>query len=200
MLGILLRKHIILENDQYILTLSKEEVLESGISESRYTKVLTDLEKSNAIIAEAIENAKTNSNATIVMSNPSGADYKIQFVDGKRVITYQDKLTVNSIRLKDGNETSNWSLVTTADLDLGCACSKNKASGTFPEGTTKAKFTFEGQVNAVGTVILTVNNSPETMTSLLGELTTTEVNISASRDWKVELTNGFYGTVKVYKK
>ncbi|MDR2286065.1 MAG: hypothetical protein LBE04_01105 [Prevotellaceae bacterium] len=90
MLGIVYSKYIILENDRYVLNLSKEDALESGLSENCYAKVLADLEKSNAFIAKAIEHAKTDPNATIVLSNPSGADYSIQFLNGERAITYHE--------------------------------------------------------------------------------------------------------------
>ncbi|MDR1595179.1 MAG: hypothetical protein LBS43_11975 [Prevotellaceae bacterium] len=91
MLGIVYSKYIILENDRYVLNLSKEEALESGISENCYAKVFADLEKFNASIAKAIEHAKTDPNAAIIFDNPSGADYEIQFLNGERVITYQDR-------------------------------------------------------------------------------------------------------------
>jgi hypothetical protein len=200
MLGIVYSKYIILENDRYVLNLSKEDALESGISESCYAKVLADLEKSNAFIVKAIGHAKTDPNATIVFSNPSGADYSIQFLNGERAITYQDKLAVTNIRLKNGSEGDGWSFVTEADLELGCTPSRNSASGTLSQGTTKAKFTFKGPKNIVGTLTLTVNSTDYTMTSYSGGTSEKEVNISSSRNWKVTLTDGNTGKVKVYKK
>jgi hypothetical protein len=195
-------KYIILENDRYVLNLSKEAALELGISENCYVKVLTDLEKSNAFVAKGIEHAKTDSNVTVVLSNPLGTDYEIQFPNGERIITYHDKAEVNNVRLKNGSEAEagGWTLVTTKNLTLGSMTSTRSASGTIT-GATKLKFTFKGAQDVVGSLTITINSATHYyLTSDDQELVDEEISISGSTNWKAELTNGFSGTVKVYKK
>jgi hypothetical protein len=207
MLDIVYSRYIILENDQYVLTLSKEDALELGISENCYVKVLTDLERSNAIIAKWIEHAQTDPIVTVVMSNPSGADYSIQFLNGERVITYHDELAVTGIRLKTGGEGDGWTHVSTSVLELGCNPSRNSASATFSQGTTKAKFTLKGPNNMVAWATITLATSSSAspsatyyVSSNSGAIGTQEVSISSYRYWKVTLTDASPSTVKVYKK
>jgi hypothetical protein len=199
MLNTIYSKYIILENDQYRLNLSREEALELGISENCYAKVLTNIESTNAFVVKGIEHAKRDPNMVVVLSNPSGSDYEIQFLNSERIITYHDNLEINSIRLKNGGESeASWRYVETKNLTLGCATSSPTGSGTV-QGATKVKFTFKGEKNVVGTLTLTVNSIVYQMTSYKAALTKEEINVSGSVNWSVQLTNGTSGQVKVYK-
>jgi hypothetical protein len=86
----IISEYVIVENNQYVVNLSKEDAVQLSISEFFYTRAVNDLEILNAIIREGLEREKTDSSFSIVFPG--------------RQTSQEMEIDHHIIRLKNGNE------------------------------------------------------------------------------------------------
>jgi hypothetical protein len=68
MLDIVIKsKYVTIENDQYVIHLSREKAVYLGISEEFYLRMVDDTENINAIIREGLEREKIDSTFSVVL-------------------------------------------------------------------------------------------------------------------------------------
>jgi hypothetical protein len=153
--------YLFLENNQYVLKLSREQAQSLGISQSDYERMLKEIEQTNTFIRESVAG-----NIDITLTDPQ-------------------HIQISIIRLKngveDGNEEDTAVRFGSANMTSTGLSSGGSVSGFIPSGVTEIKITATtGCIVGVvsGTVSAAGGSTPFTIVGIGGGSTTVKLPAS----------------------
>jgi hypothetical protein len=180
----ILGEHLTVENNRYVLDLSEADAIASGVSQSLYTKFLSEIAKSNAFI----ESTENDPNISVSFDNNREDNHSINY---------------KPVRLKDGNENDGW----TALANINLTSATTSVIRTIPAGTYHVLLKFKTNTYSVpisytitgggvpgGSSTGTVNITPNP-TAILDYSTIPQI---ASRTWTFSVTKSSNADTSIF--